>query len=238
VFPRKKDAVARIQKILHSTPLHQQLAGEDARLLFGVLARDVHSDRKLARGIMGITVALNENDTGLSSRGFQIIRPDGSLEKFSYTKALAKKVPVDANVAEACRYAVSESVHDFKCNVFDSQDEVRCAETGRLVIFEDCDVHHAEPWQFRRIVNAYIEQYGEPEVWGRSNGGFGSEFVSEANAVKFREFHDARAVLQIVSRDAHRRLRHAQLKAIAAEESDNAEAAQCDLHHEFPESTT
>jgi hypothetical protein len=237
-FPRKKDAVARIREILHNTPLHQQLVGEDARLILGVLARHPRCNQKLARGIVGLTVANNESDTGLSSRGFQIIRPNGSLDTFSYIRALAEKDLVGASIDEACRYAVSESILDFKYKVFDSQDDVCCAETGKLVVFEDCDVHHAEPWPFKRIVNAYIEQYGEPAVWKRENGDFGSEFVSEADAVKFREFHDVRAILQIVSRDAHCRLRHAQLTSIAVEDSDNAETAQSDLYHEFPDSIT
>jgi hypothetical protein len=159
------------------------------------------------------------------------------MATFSYIRALADKDPVGASIDEACRYAVAESIQDFKCQVFDSQDNVRCAETGKLVSFEDSDVHHAGPWGFKRIVNAFIEEYGEPAVWKRANGDFGSEFVDEADAIRFREFHDARAILQIVSRDVHYRLRHAQLKAIAAEDSDNGEAAQNDLHNEFPEVT-
>jgi hypothetical protein len=187
---------------------------------------------------VGLTVAINEDDTGLSSRGFQVIRPNGSLETFSYIRALAEKDPVGASIDEACRYAVSESIQEFKCKIFVSQDDVCCAETGKLVVFETCDVHHAEPRPFKRIVNAYVEQYGEPAVWKRGNGDFGSEFIDEADAFKFREFHNARAILQIVSRDVHYRLRHAQLKAIAAEDSDNAEVAQSDLDHEFPNSIT
>jgi hypothetical protein len=178
---------------------------------------------------VGLTVAINASDTGLSGRGFQIIRPDGSLETFSYIRALAEKDSVGAGIDEACRYAVSESIHDFKCRVFDFQTDVRCAETGKLVAFETSDVHHSEPWPFKRIVNEYIAQYDEPAVRKRNNGDFGSEFVNEADAINFREFHDARAILQIVSRDAHYRLRHAQLKAIAAENSDNGEAGQSDL---------
>jgi hypothetical protein len=237
-FPRKKDALARVREILHNTPLYQQLVGEDARLVLGVLARHPRADQKLAGGIVGLTVAINEDDTGLSSRGFQIIRPNGSLETFSYIRALAEKDPVGASIDEACRYAVSESIYEFKCRVFGSQDDVCCSETGKLVGFEGSDVHHSEPWPFKKIVNAFIEQHGVPAVWKRGNGDFGSEFVSGADALKFREFHDARAVLQIVSRDAHYRLRHAQLKSIAAEDSDNAEIAQSDLDREFPNSLT
>jgi hypothetical protein len=89
-------------------------------------------------------------------------------------------------------------------------------------------------WPFKRIVSEFVEAYGTPAIRKRATGAFGMEFVNEADAIRFREFHDARAVLSPVSRDAHSRLRHAQLTALAAEDSDNGECASSDLFKEFP----
>jgi hypothetical protein len=80
-------------------------------------------------------------------------------------------------------------------------------------------------------MKSHIEN-GEPSVHKRTKGDFGSEFVYPKGA-SFRKFHDHLAVLQIVSRDVHHRLRLAQLAAIGAEDNDNGEVAAADLHKEF-----
>ena len=235
-FPRKADAEKRVQEILHTTPLHQHLIGSELRLLLGVLAKHPHADEKLKGGVVAITVALNTSDTGITSRGFQVVRPDGSYTTFSYIRALGTDLALAKAIDEACRFAVSDSILDFKRQAFSHTVRVPCAQTGTLVTSETCDVHHAEPWPFKRIVETFIEQNGEPLVRKRVNGHFGAEFVYLKDAINFRKFHDRVAILQIVSRDAHQRLRHAQLSAVVAEEGDNGEAAQFNLHTEFPTS--
>jgi hypothetical protein len=135
---------------------------------------------------------------------------------------------------EACRYAVFESIVEFKRKAFEKTERVPCAETGTLTAFADCEVHHAEPWPFKKIVAAFVEQNGEPSVRKRANGDFGSEFVYPKDAANFRKFHDRLAILEIVNRDAHHRLRAAQLRDVGAEDSDNGEVANADFHKEFP----
>jgi hypothetical protein len=81
-FPRKADAEKRVRKILHTTPLGQRLIGGELRLLLGVLAKHPRADEKLKGGIVGITVGLNTSDTGMTARGFQLVRPDGSYTPF------------------------------------------------------------------------------------------------------------------------------------------------------------
>ena len=76
-FPRKEDAEKRVKEILLGTPIDQPLAGDDLRLILGVLARHPHSEKKLKGGIVGITVAINTSDTGLSALGFRVTRPTG-----------------------------------------------------------------------------------------------------------------------------------------------------------------
>jgi hypothetical protein len=232
-FPRKLDAEKRVQEILHSTPLHQQLAGADFRLILGVLARHPHADEKLKGGIVAVTVAMNTSDTGISARGFQVVHVDGTYTTFSYIRALGADM-CGKGIDEACRYAVFESIVEYKRKAFEKAEMVPCAETGALTAFADCDVHHGEPWPFKKIVGAFIEQNGEPSVRKRVNGDFGAEFVYPKDVTNFRKFHDRLAVLEIVSRDVHHRLRSAQLAAIGAEDSDNGEVAAADLHKEFP----
>jgi len=234
-FPRKADAEKRVREILHTTPLGQHLVGGELRLLLGVLAKHPHSDEKLKGGVIAITVGLNTSDTGITARGFQIVRPDGSYTTFSYIRALGTDAALSKGIDEAARYAVSDSILDFKHQAFGCTLAVPCAETGALVSWEAADVHHAEPWPFKKIVAAFVEQNGEPSIRKRINGHFGSEFVYEKDIASFRKFHDVRAVLQIVSRDAHCRRRHAQLSAIATEDNDNGEAARANLQTEFPE---
>jgi hypothetical protein len=231
-FPRKLDAEKRVQEILHGTPLHQPLVGAELRLILGVLARHPYADEMLKGGIIGITVAMNISDTGLSSPGFQVVHVDGSYTTFSYTKALGTDA-CGKSIDEASRYAAAESIVEFKRRAFQDTERVPCAETGTLTGFTDCDIHHAEPWPFKKIVQAFIEQNGEPSVRKRLNGDFGSEFVYSRDAINFCKFHDRLAILEIVSRDVHHRLRSAQLRDVGAEDSDNGEAARADLSKEF-----
>jgi hypothetical protein len=232
-FPRKLDAEQRVKEILHGTPLHQHLVGSDMRLVIGVLAKHPHSDEKLKGGIVAITVATNVSDTGISARGFQVVHIDGTYTTFSYVRALGTD-RCGKGIDEACRYAVFESIVEFKRKAFQDAERVPCAETGALTAFVDCDVHHAEPWPFKRIVAAFMEQNGEPSVRKRLNGDFGAEFVYPKDVTNFRAFHDHLAVLEIVSRDVHQRLRSAQLRDVGAEDSDNGECAKADQHKEFP----
>jgi hypothetical protein len=235
-FPRKSDAEKRIKEILHGTSLHQPLADADLRLILGVLARQPYADEIFKGGIAGITVTMNTADTGISSRGFQVVHVDGSFTPFSYVKALGADAS-GKGIDEACRYAVAESIVEFKRKAFQDTERVPCAETGTLAIFADCDVHHAEPWPFKKIVLAFVEQNGEPSVRRRLHGDFGSEFVYLKDAANFRTFHDRLAILAIVSRDVHHRLRSAQLRDVGAEDSDNGECASSDLTKEFGQFT-
>jgi hypothetical protein len=233
-FPRKADAEMQVREILHKAPLHERLTGAKFLLVLGVLAKHPHADEKLEGGMIGLTVAFNVSSDGRYSRGFQIIRPDGAYIDFSYRDALGTDAALKETIDSAGRNAVKESIVGFKQKAFALALKVPCAVTGIMVIWEDADVHHAEPWPFEKIVATFVEQNGEPAVRRRPNGDFGAEFVYEKDAGAFRKLHDRLAVLQIVSRDKHQRHRHAQLSAIAAEDCDNSEAARSDLDKEFP----
>jgi hypothetical protein len=228
-FPSKRAAIERIKKILSSAPLRQPLVGEDARLILALLLLHPRWEQKVHDDIVGLSVATDKNDVGFCGRSFQIIHRGGSLTHFSYRVALGLKAPAEERFEEACRYAVNDSTWSFKRTLFNSRAEVYCALTGAPLTFESSVLHHCEPWPFKRIVSEFVEAYGTPAIRKRTTGAFGMEFVNEADATRFREFHDARAVLPLVSRDAHSRLRHAQLTALAAENSDNGECAGSDL---------
>jgi hypothetical protein len=154
----------------------------------------------------------------------------------SRLSGLTALISAPKGIDEAARFAIVDSLTGFKQKAFGTAVHISCAVTGMLVCFEDCDIHHAEPWPFKKILAAFIEQNGEPEVRKRVNSDFGAEFVYPKDATKFCKFHDALAILQIVSRDAHQRLRRAQLNDLAIQGDDNGEVAQADLTREFPSS--
>jgi len=232
VFPSKRAAVGYIKGVLSSAPLRQPLVGNDVRLILQVLFLHPRWEEKIHDDIVGLCVAINKNDAGFSGRSFQVVHRDDSLTHFSYRVALGLKAPASERFEEACRYAVDDSVWSFKKAAFNGRSEVYCAQTGVPLIFEGCDVHHNPPWVFRRIISEFVKAYGRPAIRKRTNG-FGMEFVHPGDALRFRAFHNAPAVLSLVSRDVHSRLRHAQLTALAAEDSDNGECAGSDLCKEF-----
>jgi hypothetical protein len=151
-YRTKSEAAAAAQRILHTAPLGQLLRGDDLDLAVALLDRHHDRENKLAGGMVGITVL--KNNVHLRSRGFHIVRPDGSTMDFSYRVALdmASKVPT---IEQACRNAVWPDIMAWRDMYLEDQGP-RCEVSGELLTRDTMHVDHAGDWPFRRIIAEFV----------------------------------------------------------------------------------
>jgi Protein of unknown function (DUF3223) len=153
-FRTKGEAVKSVQHILHTAPRGELLAGADFELVSAVIDRHPDREEKLAGGMIGVAVFMNNE--GYSSRGFHIVRPDGSTKDFSYRVALGQ-APRGPTLQEACRTAVLPDIRAYR----DARlaDGAQCCDvSGEPLTSLNMHVDHAGEWPFRRIVKEFVEQ--------------------------------------------------------------------------------
>lgn len=130
--------------------------------------------------------------------GLQFVRNDGSSSVFSFLKcARAREASPRQLFARAARWSVRQSIVRFRDEQFRGKLEIPSAISGEPVCIEDCHVDHADP-PFSQIV----EEFCKTRDWAAielADEVLGKAFAHEADAKSFREFHDARAVLQVVT---------------------------------------
>lgn len=199
-FPRKKDAVSEVRRILYESAIGRPVGGYEAALLSAVLERHPAAAEKSAKGVRGFTVRKIEFRPGIVQRCFFIRHPDGSETDFSFMVALGL-APCGPTVAAAGRHAIAPAVHEFKQKQFNGADYAECAVTAERVGFREAHVDHAPPWQFSRIVTDFVHHHGIPPL--HDEEGLRTVFSDQADSERFVAFHDARAVLRVVSAKAN-----------------------------------
>jgi hypothetical protein len=168
------------------------LSGADLDFAMAILDLHPQRDEILAEGCKGIVVKKAE---GYSTRCLAVEQNTGDMQEFSAQVAL-KRQPCKPLLSAAARNAVSGRVREFKVDAF-KLPPVRCATSGVELSFDEAHVDHAQPWTFKKIVEAFHRE--NPEVKIR-HGGTQDLFENDADAAKFINFHDAKADLQIVHR--------------------------------------
>jgi hypothetical protein len=163
--------------------------------------------RQLAGGCVGIRVQWNKPDGFPRTRGFHVVRPDGSTADFSiYCGAFEPSTESKrrwANITQAARFAVRETVQAYKRDYFGGGDFAPCELTGIISHWDDAAVDHAPPWPFRRILNDWMPAQDDgPQIIERQ---FGWELLPIERA-NFRIFHDKRARLRVIDKTQNMRL--------------------------------
>lgn len=195
-YPRKKDAVAEVRRILYAALINAPIFGQDFDTVYAVLQRHPSFIEKTLKGVDALTVREVEFRPGIIQRCFFIVHPDGSATDFSFLVALGM-APSGPTLAAAARHAVYPGMHAFKMRHFGTADTAPCSISGEPVSFKDAHVDHAPPWQFSKIVEAFAKEHGVPEVVDQD--GVRIVFADEQDAQRFVSFHDERAALRVVS---------------------------------------
>lgn len=95
-----------------------------------------------------------------NTKGFEIVKSDGSTELFSYTKKINSPKNNFTKFREACRQAIQDDLIKLKQNYFKinaKNGKVKCQETGELLKYDDLCIDHRQPNTFSIIVDRFIE---------------------------------------------------------------------------------
>jgi hypothetical protein len=187
--------------------LGQMVDPEDKRLLANLLTRHRHADDLLHDEISGFRVA-REQLTG--HRRFEIVRPDGSVNDFSYLKCISPpKNRHFVDVIWAMRCDVIEQTRSFHDAAFKGNSTVRCGITGLPIKRKGSHVDHAPPLTFQVLAFNFLKEVGlrieEVAVTavGRLNTCAAKYLADRDLALKWQEYHQSHADLRITSKAAN-----------------------------------
>lgn len=174
---------------------------------FDVLVADGAS--KIGAGIERFERRLNKGD-GWSSPGFWVVRSDKTSTDFSYVKAVeGNPKPQSQEFYDACHNAVSRDLLHMKQRQFDhfanADGEIECDITGKLVVYADANLSHANP-PFGTIVSDFRKSKGWELAFPSGTLTFSQDaqlsthFADEALTREFRNYHHKIALLRIVAK--------------------------------------
>lgn len=165
---------------------------------------------KIGCGIDRFEVRINYGSYGGSTKGFWVVRTDGSETDFSFISAVkGEPKPQAQEFSDACRSAVATDILAAKKAVFkehgDAMGRVPCELTDEPITFEQAHTDHAYP-KFGHLVVTFRAARGWHEVIPEGvltraqDGQTITTFADPADAEAFRKFHHASAILRVVAR--------------------------------------
>jgi len=199
LFASKKAATKWVSGILRGAPVGDPLGGEERDMMIGLLLRHPRVVQKLASCI-DIVVDIEPKYGG---RCFWVRGKKGRID-FSYRQCLTPAT-IYGRFNAACRNEVEDYIIDFKQRTF--REGMTCPMTGRVLSWDDCDVDHAPPRTFAVLVSGFIESSGVDLAAVRYlDQGIGSVLTDSDLARTWRNYHDVRAELRLLSVEANRHM--------------------------------
>jgi hypothetical protein len=199
LFVSKKAATERIAEILQGAPLGEPLGVVERDVMIGLLLRHPRVVQKLASCVDIVVDA----EPKYGGRCFWV-RGHESRVDFSYRQCL-NPATTYGRFNAACRNEIEEDVLDFKQRAF--RDGMTCPVSGRVLSWDDCDVDHAPPRTFTVLINGFIESSGvDLAAIGYIDQGIGSVLADSRLARQWREYHNKRASLRLLSIEANRHM--------------------------------
>jgi Protein of unknown function (DUF3223) len=192
-FRTKGEARKFFSVLLQTGPLETPISDEsEHQMLLSLLGHHPEREEKFGAGVAHFFRRINRHPVK-ETRGFWVKRVDGTEEDFSYPKCLDgvsyRGDRVKKDFAMACRRAITPSIAAFRESYFDL--------FGEDPNFSDSHIDHAPPWPLKRIVEefAQIVGYGvKMHDYTSVDWGFPPDVEKQ-----FRDFHDARAKLRVIS---------------------------------------
>jgi len=168
-----------------------------------LVALHYDAQAKIGCGIRAIEVRQTPE---YGSKGFYIVRTDGSDTDFSYLKCLEPRA-AEHKFTAACRLAVQPHIDRYRLYFFRVAKKPTCPLTGEPLTLENAHVDHCPPFTFDRIVNAFAHLYGinadDPSLCKRADNLTTPLFADEVMRDRFVQFHNAFAQLRVVSASAN-----------------------------------
>ncbi|GAA0897775.1 DCL family protein [Pseudonocardia zijingensis] len=158
-YPSKKAARDEFRRILNSNPDNVPLRGEDAELVSLLVHAGRHPEaaEKVGPGVVDVVIRRSEFGT----RGFWLVRRDGSIVDFSYLTALDGQSSVEAEARAALRWEVNDQILAFRdVHAADlAGGTVTCGLCQQLMTPDNVHVDHHEP-TFDELASRFAEVLG------------------------------------------------------------------------------
>ena len=209
VFPTKRALIDRSRKILYGHALWVPLPAEDVAFLCALLARHRSADKKIGAGVATIQVAVVPP---YETRGFEIMRVDGTRTDFSFLECL-RPSPHASRLRRALRFAVRAELLDYRVREFEifggADGRLGCAVTGAQMLPSEAHVDHVRPVTFEHLVRRLLEQHAiHPnaiELLAHGDGDTAVRLADSRLEGAWRSFHSEHARLRIISSQANLR---------------------------------
>jgi hypothetical protein len=143
-FASKAQAQAQFRRILNAHPDNTPLPGDDAALVALLIHEGRHPEtvQKIGPGIAEVLVRRSDYGT----RGFWLLRVDGSLVDFSYLTALDGAPSPERTARAALRFEIADQIIAFRdSQVRGATDGPACELCAQPVTPGAVHVDHAEP---------------------------------------------------------------------------------------------
>lgn len=197
VFATKKAAGDRIREILYRYGIGHALGAADESFMRDVLALHPESEQKIGVGVARIEVRQN-----MGSRGFWVVRTDGSATDFSFLACLTPPTH-EHDVRRALRTAVRDQVRAFRDR--ELVPGARCAVTMELLDGLEVHVDHDPP--FEDLVRAFMAarglSFGDMAVVATADGATDTVLADHALAAEWSVYHAEHARLRLTTRHAN-----------------------------------
>lgn len=194
-YTTKKDLETEIRRIQNDALLNKPLGGADQEFMLRVLAHHSEFERKCGVGVKHIEVRRNVSDTG-TTRGFWIVRADGTAEGISWVVALSPGGACSAkqNVSAACREAIHDQIATYReaCEIIG----LDCGVCGYAIGAEPGHIDHVKP--FAELLDGWLAQEGLTfEQIGIRETELRPYIADTALAARWSAYHDRHAELRI-----------------------------------------
>jgi hypothetical protein len=199
-FDTQKELRNQLRGILHGYKEGEAVSRDHMCFLYA-LVETYHPSADLKIGIGVAQIEVRPNPI-YKNRTFWIVRTDGTETDFSFEECLRPTKQLD-KIRVACRNAVAPIMVETKSYFWRGVETDKCPITGEIMTFANSHVHHAGEWSFDRIVtefvNEYIKDINSVKLTGHLDGQIGDNFKSATLEQQFLDYHNERAILQVVS---------------------------------------
>lgn len=178
----------------------------DQKFLEQLFNRHPDAESKKGSGIVSIEIKTNKSFYA-KTRGFWINRVDGSTIDISWTKCIdgTRRSP-RSDFEAAARCEIASQRQKFRDAFFVGKPHVTCPLTGETLIREKCHVDHVAPNTFKCLTEQWLVANGlRPEDIMTKDlpNGIDTLFSDRALAENWKQFHEQRATLRVISKRAN-----------------------------------
>lgn len=201
-----------VKQLLDELAVGQIVPEPHHTFLLHLVNRHPRAAEKIGGGIRYFKVLTNTNYGG-RNRCFYIFREDGTHTEFSYVKCVRSPTPWEEFV-DAMRAAVVDQVVRAREAAFGSKEEILCPirKTQMSRSVSHCD--HTAPYTFAVLVKEFMEdEWLDEKFPPETEGGdlvHGRRLADKELEARWQAFHQSKAVLRVISKEAHLELKEKQ----------------------------